>query len=142
MEEISLRDGEVYGYAVENAALSALKKSGATDEGLELLKPHVIQRLRLRRDGEKKLHVDVLDGNGNPAVGNSPSEPATLEHVITTEFKAKYPSAFAGTKETGSGAPTNRGSGAAGRTLTPEQASQLSMSEYRKARAEGLIGQQ
>ena len=138
---IEARDREVYGFAVENQALASLKRAGATDEGLDLLMPHVQKRLRMRRDNEDKLHVDVLDGNGNPAVGSTPNEPATLEHIITSDFKSKYPSAFKGTEQSGSGAPGDRRpmAGAPGR-VTPEQVASMSPAEYRKARSEGRIG--
>lgn len=139
-KQITRRDSEVYGFAVENRALAALKKAEATDEGLDLLMPHVQKRLRMRRDSEDQLHVDVLDGNGNPAIGASPSEPATLEQIITAEFKAKYPSAFKGTEHSGSGASGDRRPSVGNpNKITPEQAGSMDMAEYRKARAEGRL---
>jgi hypothetical protein len=120
---------------VENAVRSALEKAEAN---VDLMLPHVMQRTRMRRDESTGRYVaEVLDDNGNPAIGDAAGNVMTIPQLVG-EFKSKdtYAAGFKGTGSSGSGADAKgRAPGTVGRGHRISVADSKDVHKYRAAKA-------
>lgn len=111
--------GQLQRLMVENAAMEALTKHGATSA--KILMPHVQSRVRLRQGEGDQLFVEVLDEKGNPAIGDSNGNPMTIDQLVSG-FKAsdEFGVLFKGTEQRGSGGggSSNGGGGSRPGTYT------------------------
>jgi hypothetical protein len=133
-------EGEVYTLLVDNTSTRELTEAGVLPRMLPLMLDHVHKVTRVRKNDAGKRVVEVLDDAGNPRIKDGQATPFTLKDLVV-ELREQIPEAFKGTGKSGSGTQqNNQNSSGGGGKLAPEQVAGMSMSEYRKARAEGRIG--
>jgi hypothetical protein len=76
-----------------------------TEKGnVELLKPHVMQFIKVKIGADGKRYPEVVDKDGTPRVGDGAGNPMTiLQRVQEMKKEDTYASAFEGANSTGSG---------------------------------------
>lgn len=92
----------------------AQKAIGAAGGNAEALLPHVLNNLKFNETDDGKFTVQVVDGDGNPRIGDAAGNPMTLTQLVE-EFKAKdsFAPLFSATGASGGGgAPPGGGGGA------------------------------
>lgn len=99
----------------QTGLMSALTAGEATAEGIELLPNILANRVQIDVvDG--KVTTRILSADGNTMAGSGADGTATFADLVK-EAKAKYPSLFKGTGQSGSGASNGgKGGGAGGAT--------------------------
>lgn len=107
---------------------SALSKSEATPEGVEILPTILKDRIKVEvADG--KVTTRIVNPDGSPMIGNGESGMATFDDLVA-DAKKKYPSLFKGVGGSGSGAPGNGSGGGSG---APSNLKRSKMSVKEKA---------
>ena len=130
---------QLHKVVVQGAALAALAK--AAPEQVEILLPHVLQRLGIDDKAEIPTHF-VIGENGNPRfslkAGAGPEDLMQADELVAEMgLMPAFAPAFPSSERTGTGAPASSGGalGANGAvTLTREQAQDPAT--YQKAKAE------
>ena len=94
-------ESQLKGVLVESAAIDALTKEGGR---VGLMLPHVLNRVTMR-EADGKYIAEVLDENGNPAIGDGQGNPMTIPQLVTSmKGTDDYAAAFDGTGQSGTGA--------------------------------------
>lgn len=101
--------GQYISTHVNTNLLSALAAGEATPEGIEVL-PQILQSRVKAEAADGKVTVTILDGSGAAMAGGGADGKATFADLVK-EAKAKYPSLFKGTGQSGSGASNGSGKG-------------------------------
>lgn len=116
----------------------ALKAAGATAAGLELLMPHVQNRIKAKDGASGKRVAVVVDANGNPQVTNRPgsNDPMSIDELVLS-FKKEHAGCFAGSGASGGGAPGTGSSGQGGSqpTVNPNASPTEKLRAARKAKS-------
>ncbi len=130
--------GEKLTRSLENYLVrAAATKAIADAEGaVDLLLPHVIDRLRVMENDDGHF-ARVVDAAGQPVVQDAQGTPMTIDTLVTGEMKEKFPSAFKGTGATGGGAPITGSGGAA--TGTVDKNDPVAMGKVLKEIVDGSI---
>ena len=130
--------GEKLTRSLENYLVrAAATKAIADAEGaVDLLLPHVIDRLRVVENDDGHF-ARVVDAAGQPVVQDAQGTPMTIDTLVTGEMKEKFPSAFKGTGATGGGAPITGSGGAA--TGTVDKNDPVAMGKVLKEIVDGSI---
>lgn len=131
--------GEKLTRSLENYLVrAAATKAIADAEGaVDLLLPHVIDRLRVMENDDGHF-ARVVDATGQPVLEDAAKGiPMTIDTLVTGEMKEKFPSAFKGTGASGGGTPLTGSGGAA--TGTVDQNDPVAMGKVLKEIADGSI---
>jgi len=134
-EKLDRRTDQVRNLIRDNALTQAIASRGGKPK---VLMPALKEQLHVEEDDNGNLMAVVVDDEGTPRVTGKDLQPMGIDALVD-EYQADpdWAGAFPGTNNSGGGAPPSQGRPSG--TPTPEQASQMSMAEYRKARAEGRL---
>ena len=129
---------------LQESLVDAVATTAITDPEVKgnptLLLPHVKAQTRVVENDEGVLTVEIIDPQTKtPRLGDSKGTPMTFEQLVAEmREKPEYAAAFEGSGQSGGGTPSdNRGGG--NDSVTPDDVSEMSMEQYKKAREEGAI---
>ena len=111
-------NGNLVSNLEQNLITSSATKAIAESEGsVNLLLPHVLNQTRMRRTDNGSFIAEVVDGTGNPRIGDAQGNPMTIPQLVE-EMKASdgFARAFNSSGATGSGATNNTNSNASSTT--------------------------
>jgi hypothetical protein len=97
-----------------SVVVEALQKEGGN---VELLKPHVMGFIKMKRGADGKRYPEVIGSDGVPRVGDGAGNPMSILQLVQ-EMKTQdvFASAFNGAGSTGSGSPPAGSPGSGNRT--------------------------
>ena len=129
---IELLNAKLNRFVVKGDAVNAITKAGA-GESLELLLPHVVERLAINAEGELPRSY-VVGENGNPRLtsGEGAGEMTAEELVSEMKSQGQFARAFPGNGASGSGAPQAGGTNG---TYTISRSDARDAGKYQTAKA-------
>lgn len=116
---------------------AATREIASADGIPEILLPYIKTRTRVVKDGGKR-HVIVLDGDGNPMIGDAKGTPMTLAQFVADLKKHEtFGATFKAARSGGGGSQQGSSGGGAQRVITDADFQALSPEERLKRHYEG-----
>ena len=126
---------------LKDATITSELRKAIVDQGGNptLLVPAMLPNVRAEETDDGRIHPVVVDTDGTPRVTGADLAPMSFQDLVTeVKERPEYAPAFSANGASGGGTNSTVQNNHRG-VLTAEQAGQLSMSEYRRAKEEGRI---
>ena len=136
-EKLDARTNQLKELTIANELRKAIVEAGGNPH---LLVPALISSVKAEESDDGRINPVVVDTEGTPRVVGADLAPMSFNDLVDEiKQRPEYQPAFEASGASGGGTNAKVNSNNARGQLTPDQAGQLSMAEYRKAKSEGLI---